>query len=98
MLKVSGQYVSPVEIEIALQSHEAVLAAAVVGCLDDHGLVKIFAFVMLRAGHVGDDGLASTLQTFVKARLAPHKYPREVVFMDELPKTATGKLQRFKLR
>ena len=52
----------------------------------------------MRAGHLGDDALATALQAFVKGRLAPHKYPREVVFLDELPKTATGKIQRFKLR
>ncbi len=98
MLKVSGQYVSPIEVELALQAHEAVLEAAVVGRLDEHGLVRVMAFVVLRAGHAGDDALAATLQGFVKSRLAPHKYPRDVVFREELPKTATGKIQRFKLR
>ncbi len=98
MLKVSGQYVAPVEVELALQAHEAVLEAAVVGRNDEHGLVRIFAFVVLRPGHAGDDALVRTLQAFVKGELAPHKYPREVHFVDELPKTATGKIQRFKLR
>ena len=98
MLKVSGQYVAPVEVELALQEHEAVLEAAVVGRLDASGLIRVFAFVVVRAGHLGDDALATALQAFVKGRLAPHKYPREVVFLDELPKTATGKIQRFKLR
>jgi len=98
MLKVSGQYVAPVEVEIALQEHAAVMEAAVVGRVDEHGLVRIFAFVVLRPGHSGDDALVAALQAFVKGRLAPHKYPREVVFLPELPKTATGKIQRFKLR
>jgi len=98
MLKVSGQYVSPVEVELALQLHDTVLEAAVVGRLDGNGLVRIFAFVVLRAGHAGDDALVTALQGFVKERLAPHKYPREIVFVDGLPKTATGKIQRFKLR
>jgi len=97
LLKVSGQYVAPVEVELALQDHEAVLEAAVVGRQVD-GLVRIFAFIVLREGHKGDDPLRSALQAFVKTRLAPHKYPREIVFMGELPKTATGKIQRFKLR
>jgi benzoate-CoA ligase len=98
MLKVSGQYVSPVEVELALQQHESVLEAAVVGQLDANGLVRVTAFVVLRDGHAGDEPLAATLQAFVKTRLAPHKYPRDIVFKGELPKTATGKIQRFKLR
>jgi benzoate-CoA ligase len=97
LLKVSGQYVAPVEVELVLQEHAAVLEAAVVGKEVD-GLVRIFAFVVLREGHAADESLGSALQAFVKTRLAPHKYPREVVFVDELPKTATGKIQRFKLR
>jgi benzoate-CoA ligase len=98
MLKVSGQYVAPVEVELALQEHEAVLEAAVVGRQDDNGLVRIFAYVVLRIGHTGDDPLRLALQAWVKQRLLPHKYPREIVFLPELPKTATGKIQRFKLR
>ncbi len=98
MLKVSGQYVAPVEVELAIQRHEAVLEAAVVGKLDANGLMRVAAFVVLRPGHAGDDTLVAALQDFVKQELAPHKYPREVVFLDELPKTATGKIQRFKLR
>jgi benzoate-CoA ligase len=97
LLKVSGQYVAPVEVELVLQEHEAVLEAAVVGRRVS-GLVRIFAFVVLRQGHEGDDALRGALQACVKARLAPHKYPREIVFVEELPKTATGKIQRFKLR
>jgi len=98
MVKVSGQYVAPVDVELALQGHEAVLEAAVVGRTDESGLVRIHAFVVLRPGHDAGDDLVRALQGHVKALLAPHKYPREVVFTTELPKTATGKIQRFKLR
>jgi len=97
MLKVSGQYVSPIEVEMVLMQHDAVLEAGVVG-RDDNGLTKTQAFVVLKPGVVADDEMATTLKAFVKARLAPHKYPRELVFVDDLPKTATGKVQRFKLR
>lgn len=97
MLKVSGQYVSPVEVEMVLVEHESVLEAAVVG-VDHGGLVKTRAFVVLKPQRVATEALAEELKAFVKARLAPHKYPREVTFVDDLPKTATGKIQRFKLR
>lgn len=98
MLKVSGQYVSPVEVEAALGAHPAVLEAAVVGQPDENQLVKPKAFVVLQAGQHGDETLVHALQTHVRARLAPHKYPRWIEFVPELPKTATGKIQRFKLR
>ena len=98
MLKVSGQYVSPIEVESALIAHPAVLECAVVGKLDDTGLVKTAAYVVLAAGQEGSATLADELKTFVKGRLAPHKYPRELVFVADLPKTATGKIQRFRLR
>jgi len=97
MLKVAGQYVSPFEVEAALMRHEAVLEAAVVG-KDDHGLTKTLAFVVLKDPQAGDDALAETLKNFVKDQLAPFKYPREIRFLAELPKTATGKIQRFRLR
>jgi benzoate-CoA ligase len=97
MLKVSGQYVSPVEVEMVLVQHDAVLEAAVVG-VDHGGLVKTRAFVVLKREAVASVALADELKTFVKDRLAPHKYPRDIVFVDDLPKTATGKIQRFKLR
>jgi benzoate-CoA ligase len=96
MLKVGGQFVSPFEVEAALMRHEAVLEAAVVG-KDEGGLTRTLAYVVLKAG-TGDDALAATLKAFVKGQLAPHKYPREIRFIGELPKTATGKIQRFKLR
>lgn len=97
MLKVSGQYVSPVEVEMVLVQHEAVLEAAVVG-VDHGGLVKTRAFVVLKREFAPSEILVDALKAFVKDRLAPHKYPRDIVFVDDLPKTATGKIQRFKLR
>ena len=98
MLKVSGIYVSPVEVEAALITHDAVLEAAVVGIEDEQKLIKPKAFVVLKPGHSGDERLKATLQQHVKDKLAPYKYPRWIEFMSELPKTATGKIQRFKLR
>ena len=98
MLKVGGQWVSPFEVESALLGHEAVLEAAVVGAEDERGLVKPKAFVVPREGVETDAALAAALQEFVKDRLAPFKYPRWIEFAGDLPKTATGKIQRFKLR
>ncbi|UZD54825.1 benzoate-CoA ligase family protein [Caldimonas aquatica] len=98
MLKVSGQYVSPFEVEATLVQHAAVLEAAVIGVSDAQGLTKTKAYVVLKAGHAADPALAAELQAFVKQRLAPHKYPRAIEFIEELPKTATGKIQRFRLR
>jgi benzoate-CoA ligase len=98
LMKVSGQFVSPVEVESALAAHASVVEAAVVGEPDEHGLTKPRAFVVLAPGARPSDALARELQDFVKARLAPHKYPRRVDFVDELPKTATGKIRRHVLR
>jgi benzoate-CoA ligase len=98
MLKVSGMYVSPVEVEGALQSHADVLECAVVAWPDGDGLVKPKAFVVLKAQDKACDDLARALQEHVKQRLAPYKYPRWIEFRSDLPKTATGKIQRFKLR
>jgi benzoate-CoA ligase len=70
----------------------------VVGAADGDGLIKPRAHVVLRKGHVGDEHMAATLKAHVKQLLAPFKYPRWIVFTDELPKTATGKIQRFRLR
>ena len=95
MLKVSGIYVSPFEVEATLVQHPAVLEAAVVGVQDADGLVKTKAFVVLKEGGHADE---AELKAFVKDRLAPYKYPRLIEFVAELPKTATGKIQRFKLR
>jgi len=98
MLKVSGIYVSPAEVEAALVSHDAVLEAAVVGADDENKLVKPKAFVVLKPGQAASEALADSLKQHVKDKLAPYKYPRWIEFITELPKTATGKIQRFKLR
>ena len=98
MLRVSGQYVSPFEVETALMQHPGVLEAAVIGKTDTDGLTKTKAFVVLKGAMGASDELEDELKAFVKGRLAPHKYPRFVEFVAELPKTATGKIQRFKLR
>lgn len=95
MLKVSGVYVSPFEVEATLVQHPAVLEAAVIGVVDADGLTKTKAFVVLIDGQTADE---ATLKAFVKDKLAPYKYPRQITFVTELPKTATGKIQRFKLR
>ena len=98
MLKVSGQYVSPFEVEAALIQHPAVLEAAVIGTADADGLTRTKAYVVLKPGQAADAALEQTLKDFVKDRLAPYKYPRQIEFIAELPKTATGKIQRFRLR
>jgi len=95
MLKVSGIYVSPFEVEATLVQHPAVLESAVIGVADEQGLTKTKAFVVLKADQQATE---EELKAFVKERLAPYKYPRQIVFVAELPKTATGKIQRFKLR
>jgi benzoate-CoA ligase len=95
MLKVSGIYVSPFEVEATLVQHPAVLEAAVIGVPDAEGLTKTKAFVVLKPGSQATE---AELKAFVKDRLAPYKYPRQIEFIDDLPKTATGKIQRFRLR
>jgi benzoate-CoA ligase family protein len=98
MLKVGGIYVSPFEVEVALCTHPQVLEAAVVAWPDEQELIKPKAFVVLKSEKNACDDLARALQDHVKASLAPYKYPRWIEFRSELPKTATGKIQRFKLR
>ncbi|MGE0222113.1 MAG: benzoate-CoA ligase family protein [Acetobacteraceae bacterium] len=98
MLKVSGIWVSPFEVEEALIAHPTVLEAAVVGRQDRDGLIKPKAFVVLREPGAAPDGLAAALQQHVKDRIGVWKYPRWVEFVDGLPKTATGKIQRFRLK
>jgi benzoate-CoA ligase len=98
MLKVSGIYVSPFEVEGVLMTHESILEAAVVAHADDDGLIKPKAFVVLKSGINPSDSLADAMKQYVKDKLAPYKYPRWIEFVAELPKTATGKIQRFKLR
>ena len=95
MLKVSGIWVSPFEVEATLMQHPAVLECAVIGTEDAEGLVKSKAFVVTKPGASTSD---VELKAFVKEKLAPYKYPRAIEFIDELPKTATGKIQRFRLR
>jgi benzoate-CoA ligase len=98
MLKVSGMYVSPFEVEGVLQSHPDVLEAAVVGWPDTDKLIKPKAFVVLKSPDQASDAVAQKLQDECRQKLAPYKYPRWIEFRRELPKTATGKIQRFKLR
>jgi benzoate-CoA ligase len=98
MLKVGGIYVSPFEVEGTLQSHPDVLEAAVVAWPDEDDLIKPKAFVVLKSAGAACDTLALALQEHCKQKLAPYKYPRWIEFRSDLPKTATGKIQRFKLR
>ena len=98
MLKVSGNWVSPFEVEATLIAHPKVLEAAVVGREDKDGLTKPRAFIVLKDAGADRAALTKELQDFVKAKLAPYKYPRWIEYVDGLPKTATGKIQRFKLR
>jgi len=98
MFKVSGMWVSPAEVEAALASHEAVLEAAVIGKEDSDGLIKPKAFIVLRNGYAADERLIETLRVHVKQRAGPWKYPRWIDIRPDLPRTATGKIQRFKLR
>jgi benzoate-CoA ligase len=95
MLKVGGIYVSPFEVEASLMTHPAVLEAAVIGVADSDELIKPKAFVVLKSGLSAAE---EELKNHVKHQLAPYKYPRWVEFVPELPKTATGKIQRFRLR
>jgi benzoate-CoA ligase len=98
MLKVSGVWVSPAEIESVLLQHEAVAEVAVVAYQDKDELTKPVAWVVLRAGYWGGPDIAATLLDFVVARLPSYKRPRKIEFISELPRTATGKIRRFKLR
>jgi benzoate-CoA ligase family protein len=98
MLKVSGIFVAPAEIENCLLQHEAVVEAAVVGHDHGDGLIKPKAFLVLRAGHAPGDDLAQSIKEFVKSHLAPYKYPRWVEFVESLPKNDRGKIDRKKLK
>ncbi len=98
MMKVSGQAVWPTDVEGILQRHESVLESGVVGTADQNGLIKPYAFVVLKDSQSGTPELVKELQDFVKTTTSPHKYPRWVEFVETLPKTATGKIQRYKLR
>ncbi len=98
MLKVGGIWVSPAEVESCLMSHLSVLEAAVVGKKDKQDMVKPMAFIVLNEGINGSDMLVKEIKEFCKSKIAHYKYPRWIKFVDDLPKTATGKIQRFKLR
>jgi len=98
MMKVSGLYVSPAGVESILVSHPAVLESGVIGFVDREGLTKPLAYVVLKNRSEACEKLAAELKEFVKSTALPHEYPRIVIFVDELPKTATGKIQRYKLR
>ena len=97
MIKVSGLWVSPVEVESTLMDHDAVMEAAAVGIPVDE-LTRVKAYIILREGFEGSDALTEELQTWCKERLKRYQYPHLVEFVDDLPKTVTGKIQRFKLR
>jgi benzoate-CoA ligase family protein len=98
MMKVGGIWVSPVEVENALLQHEKVLEVAVVPVDNEDNLVKPKAFIVLKDGVEPSQSLENDIKEFVKTELAPYKYPRIIEFVTEIPKTATGKMQRFKLR
>ena len=98
MIKAGGIWVSPVEVEAALVRHPSVVECAVIAVADDDGLDKPHAVVVLRSGVLPGDAVASELRDFVKKSLAPYKCPRTIRFVDELPKTATGKVKRYVLR
>jgi benzoate-CoA ligase len=98
MLKVGGIFVSPIEVESALSAHPAVHEAAVVGKEDGDRLIKPIAYIVLADGFMACEEMSNELKAYVKSRLAPYKYPRWIEFVAELPKTVTGKIQRFKLR
>ena len=98
MFKAGGIWVSPVEVESTLIAHPAILECGVIGLTDKDSLAKPKAFVVLKQGFSASAELEAELKAFVKDRIAPYKYPRWIQFIEELPKTATGKIQRYKLR
>ena len=98
MIKAGGIWVSPIEVENSLLEHPSVLETGVIGSGDEDGLIKPKAFIVLKEGYDPTPELAKELSQFVKSKIAPYKFPRWIQFVPELPKTATGKIQRFKLR
>jgi benzoate-CoA ligase len=98
MLKVGGIWVSPIEVEACLTEHPSVLECAVVGAADEENLIKPRAFVVLQKGYAASKDLENELKAHVKGSLAPYKYPRWINFVEDLPKTATGKIKRFVLK
>ncbi|HUH39276.1 MAG TPA: 2-aminobenzoate-CoA ligase, partial [Castellaniella sp.] len=98
MIVSSGYNIASPEVEEALMLHPAVAECGVIGVADPERGQIVKAFVVLRPGHNSDAAMVKTLQDFVKAAIAPYKYPRAVQFVDKLPRTQTGKLQRFRLQ
>jgi 2-aminobenzoate-CoA ligase len=98
MIITSGYNVGAPEVEDALLRHGAVAECAVIGVPDEQRGMRIKAFCVLKPGFVADDGMAKQLQDHVKSTIAPYKYPREIAFVEKLPRTETGKLQRFRLK
>jgi len=98
MMKVKGMWVSPVEVESVLLEHPQVQEAAVIGCSDGSQLIKPAAYVVLKSGASGTPQINEDIRLHVSSRLAAHKCPQWLEFVQELPKTATGKIQRYKLR
>jgi 2-aminobenzoate-CoA ligase len=98
MIVSSGYNIAGPDVEAALMTHDAVAECGVVGAPDEARGTIVKAYVVLRAGVVGDDALVAALQDHVKREIAPYKYPRAIEFVTELPKTASGKLRRFTLR
>ena len=98
MIVTAGYNVGGPEVEDALLKHPAVAECGVIGKPDEERGMIVKAFCVLKPGHTGDAALVKALQDHVKATIAPFKYPREVAFVANLPRTETGKLQRFKLR
>src|SRR5690606_30025588 len=97
LFKVGGKWVSPAEMERVLGAHEAVWECAVIGAEDQDGLTKPMAFVVPNVGHTPRAELARELRDYLKAELAPYKYPRWIEFVDQLPRGPGGKLLRYKL-
>nr|WP_277361064.1 AMP-binding protein [Saccharolobus solfataricus] len=98
MVKTAGLWVSPIEVESALLSHPAVLEAAVVGIPDEVGLVRVVGFVTLKQGYSPSSELAEEIRNYLREKLDHYKVPKEIRFITEIPKTATGKIQRYKFR
>ena len=98
MIKVGGRQIFPAEVEHAVSRFPGVLENAVIPVTNEHGLTELHAFIVLKEGHLPSPELASQIQDFVKKELAPFKRPHAVKFVSELPKTGTGKIQRYRLR
>ena len=94
LVKVSGQWVYPLEVELCLADHPAVRECAVLAVAQDNQLTALKAFVVLNDRTAASDGMTRELQDYVKGRLLPYKYPRLVAYLDDLPKTGTGKIDR----